>query len=86
MYYDKDPYYIGKIIKVVDKENVEMKFLEKGAGNFRWPKRDIVENIRKKYIFYGPVKLQGSNPFVVDSNAIYHAYKCYKKFCQEIWV
>lgn len=43
MYYDKDPFYIGKVTKVQGTE-VCVKFLERGAGNFRWPKRDRMEN------------------------------------------
>lgn len=33
VYYENDPFYIGKITKVTDEENVEMKFLEKVAGH-----------------------------------------------------
>ena len=55
VYYDNNPFYIGKITKILDKEKVEMKFLEQGAGNIRWPKGDVLEVIPHKYIFYGPV-------------------------------
>ena len=62
-----------------------MKFLEKGTGNYKWPKRDKIESVNVKYIFYGPVTLNGANPFTVDDAAINSAYKCYKKFCKDFW-
>ncbi|GBM89432.1 hypothetical protein AVEN_201520-1, partial [Araneus ventricosus] len=34
VYYDNDSFYIGKVTEVIDEQNVKMKFLEKGAGNF----------------------------------------------------
>ncbi|GBL81082.1 hypothetical protein AVEN_83154-1 [Araneus ventricosus] len=86
VYYDNDPFYIGKVTKVIDEQNVKMEFLEKGAGNFRWSKRDKLEIINVKYIFYGPVILLSSNPFDVDNAVINMAYKCYKRFCQELWL
>ncbi|GBN16964.1 hypothetical protein AVEN_228700-1 [Araneus ventricosus] len=86
VYCDSDPFYIRKVTKVIDEQNVKMKFLEKGAGNFCWPKRDKLEIINVKYIFCGPVILIGSNPFDVDNTAINMAYKCYKLFCQELWL
>ncbi|GBO28260.1 hypothetical protein AVEN_248198-1 [Araneus ventricosus] len=78
VYFGNDPFYIGKVTKVIDEQNVKMKFLEKGAGNFHWPKRNKLEIINVKYIFYGPVILIVSNPFDVDNAAINIAYKCYK--------
>ncbi|GBN40760.1 hypothetical protein AVEN_182369-1 [Araneus ventricosus] len=51
VYYDNDPVYIGKAINSED-DMIEMKFLEKGAGNFRWSKRDKIEKIDVKYIHF----------------------------------
>ena len=39
VYYDDDPIYIGKALKK-EGDSVEMKFLEKGAGKYKWPKRE----------------------------------------------
>ena len=36
VYSGKNSFYIGKIIKILDKEKVEIKFLEQGPGNSRW--------------------------------------------------
>ncbi|GBM39851.1 hypothetical protein AVEN_45807-1 [Araneus ventricosus] len=54
--YEQDLFYIGKI-KKIEGEDILMKFLEKSAGNFRWPKRDQKEKVSIKFIFYGSVQL-----------------------------
>src|SRR5207253_9795458 len=78
VYYEQDVFYIGEITKIEGKQ-VYMKFLEKGAGNFCYPKRDRIEKINNKYIFYGPVGLFGNDPLTVSESEIHTAYKCYKK-------
>jgi hypothetical protein len=79
VYYDKDLFYVGKVTKVEGSE-VCVKFLERGAGNLRWPKRDKIETIDIRYIFYGPIDLKGVDPFTADIEAINIAYKLYKKY------
>ncbi|GBM01003.1 hypothetical protein AVEN_55516-1 [Araneus ventricosus] len=61
--YEQDQFYIGKI-KKIEGEDILMTFLEKSAGNFRWPKRHQKEKVNIKFIFYGSVQLYGNNPFL----------------------
>ncbi|GBN53309.1 hypothetical protein AVEN_241160-1 [Araneus ventricosus] len=84
VFYEQDLFYIGKIKKIVN-EDIFMKFLEKGGGNFRWLKRDQEEKVNIKFIFYGPVQLYGNNPSAMDIDQIIIAYKCYKKNRLAIW-
>ncbi|GBL65714.1 hypothetical protein AVEN_181170-1, partial [Araneus ventricosus] len=65
VFYEQDLFYIGKVKKIVS-EDIFMKFLEKGADNFRWPKRDKEEKVNIKFIFYGPVQLYGNDPSTMD--------------------
>ncbi|GBM20508.1 hypothetical protein AVEN_61050-1 [Araneus ventricosus] len=74
---EQDLFYIGNV-KKIEGEDILMKFLEKSEGNFRWPKRDQVEKVTIKFIFYGLVQLYGNYPFTM-------AYKCYKKNRLAIW-
>ncbi|GBM06739.1 hypothetical protein AVEN_62986-1 [Araneus ventricosus] len=84
VFYEPDLFYIGKVKKIED-EDILMKFLEKGAGNFHWPKRDQEEKVNIKFIFYGPVQLYGNDPSAMDIDQIIIAYKCYKKNRLAIW-
>ncbi|GBN84045.1 hypothetical protein AVEN_41280-1 [Araneus ventricosus] len=81
---EQDLFYIGKV-KETASEDKFMKFLEKGAGNFRWPKRDQEEKTNIKFIFYGPVQLYGNDSSTLDIDQIIIAYKCCKKNRLAIW-
>ncbi|GBL80032.1 hypothetical protein AVEN_29047-1 [Araneus ventricosus] len=84
VFYEQDLFYIGKE-KKIEGEDILLKFLEKGAGNFRWPKIDQEEKVNNKFIFYGPVQLCRI-PFTMDIHQIIIAYnKCYKKNRLAIW-
>ncbi|GBN73257.1 hypothetical protein AVEN_271229-1 [Araneus ventricosus] len=78
-----DMFHIGK--KDIEGENMLMKFLEKSAGNFSWPKRDKKAKVNIKFIFHGSVQLYGNNPFTMPIDQIIIAYKCYKKNRLGIW-
>ncbi|GBO25419.1 hypothetical protein AVEN_51548-1, partial [Araneus ventricosus] len=39
---EQDLFYIGKV-KKIEGEDILINFLDKSAGNFRWPKRDQEE-------------------------------------------
>ncbi|GBM47842.1 hypothetical protein AVEN_5217-1 [Araneus ventricosus] len=69
VFYEQDLFYIGKVKKIVS-EDIFMKFLEKGSGNFRWPKRDQEEKVNIKFIFYGPVQPYGNDPSTMDIDQI----------------
>ncbi|GBL84531.1 hypothetical protein AVEN_117265-1 [Araneus ventricosus] len=82
--YEQDLFYIGKI-KKIEGEDVLMKFLEKSADNFRWPKREQKEKVNIKFISYGSAELYGNNPFTIHNDQMIIAYKCYKKNHLGIW-
>ncbi|GBM22591.1 hypothetical protein AVEN_182191-1 [Araneus ventricosus] len=84
VFYEQDLFHVGKVKKIVS-EDIFMKFLEKGADNFRWPKRHQEEKVNVKFIFYGPVQLYGNDPSTMDIDQIIIAYKCYKKNRLAIW-
>lgn len=81
VFYD-DNYYIGR---VVDQSNnqVKMKFLKSELNSFIWPRNEDVTFIERKYIFYGPIELIGTGPFMLkksDSEAIHKKYKLTKRY------
>ncbi|GBN62511.1 hypothetical protein AVEN_238646-1 [Araneus ventricosus] len=78
VFYEDDLFYNGKV-KKIEGEEILMKFLEKRAGNFRWPRRDQEEKVNIKFIFYGPVQLYGNDKFTKDVDQIIVAYQFYKK-------
>ncbi|GBM49812.1 hypothetical protein AVEN_238172-1 [Araneus ventricosus] len=78
VFYEQDLFYIDKV-KKIEGEDILMNFAEKSEGNFRCPKRDQEEELKIKFIFYGPVQLYGNDPFTIDIDQIIIAYKCYKK-------
>ncbi|GBN22969.1 hypothetical protein AVEN_185202-1 [Araneus ventricosus] len=51
VFYEWDLLYIGKV-KKIESEDIFMKFLDKGAGNFRWAKRDQEDKVNIKIFFY----------------------------------
>ena len=58
-------YYIGRAVSVTD-GIVKFKFLHRvSATKFAWPRRDDFDEVHKSCIFFGPVPLQESGPFVV---------------------
>ncbi|RLU26209.1 hypothetical protein DMN91_000002 [Ooceraea biroi] len=80
VYYD-DQWYIGRIIKI-EETTCQIKFLYRNLDSFNWPKQEDVQQIKKCYIFYGPISLLGLNPFNLkryDLCAIEKKYKMFKK-------
>lgn len=57
-------YYIGRAISIAN-QVVKFKFLHRlGADKFDWPKRDDVDDVHVSCIFFGPVSLENSGPFI----------------------
>lgn len=80
VYYDIN-WYIGRIIEPTKRNKYKIKFLKATLNEFVWPKTDDVQEVEKKYLFFGPIKLLGNNPFSLreeDRRTIKKAYKCYK--------
>lgn len=82
VYFDED-WFIGRIIKSDDNNtHYVIKFLEKNFDKFVWPKREDIQQIKKEFIFYGPIQLEGNEPFTVkrnDSIKIKAKYKSIKR-------
>ena len=80
VYFD-DSWYIGRIISMQElktKTVYKMKFLQTNKDDFEWPKKEDICKIEKLYIFYGPITLQGNNPFKINRvtlNEINSKYK-----------
>lgn len=62
VYYD-DSWYIGRVIEIIDESMSRIKFLKEDLHHFIWPKRDDIQQVQNKYIYYGPIILQGVGPF-----------------------
>lgn len=81
VYFDED-WFIGRIIKSDNNTQYTIKFLEKIFDKFVWPKREDIQQIKKEFIFYGPIQLEGNEPFTVKRNdaiKIISKYKLIKK-------
>ena len=59
-------YYIGRALSYQN-DYVKFKFLHKirGTDKFDWPGRDDINVVHESFVFYGPVLLQHSGPFVL---------------------
>ena len=67
-----DRFYIGRILKEGEKPNhFEIKFLHQmsrfGHMHFYWPKKDDIDNVFIKNIFFGPVQLEGHSDFTCSA-------------------
>lgn len=62
----EDAWYIGKVVKEVVTENrkkyIQIKFLKENLDNFSWPKQEDIQNVENIQVFYGPIKMLGSQP------------------------
>lgn len=82
VFYDLN-WYVGRVLDFPDEGLVKVKFLRQGLGDsYEWPLHDDIEVIDSKYVFYGPIKLIGSGPFLIDEKCkrrINLKYKSLKK-------
>ena len=84
MFFDKK-YYVGRVIDIDDDE-VTMKFLynKPNSSHFDWPLRDDISSVDRKFIYYGPITVKGTVPFIFDVNNLlsqYNNFRCYMKTC-----
>lgn len=57
-------WYIGRLLSI--KKNVcEFKFHQADLDVFKWPRSVDIQDVNKKYIFYGPVNFNGIGPFSI---------------------
>lgn len=52
-------WYIGRIIQLNKNNNCTIKFLKNDSDKFVWLKKEDVQVISRKYIFYGLISLIG---------------------------
>jgi len=67
VYYGSGVHYIGYVTEVKP-DTISMKFLHKKSHSklYVWPEKDdIDESIDPKYVFCGPIALEGDGPFKV---------------------
>jgi len=77
---------IGRIIDLCNNQ-VKIKFFKSELNSFIWPRDEDVAFVEKKYIFYSPIELIGTGPFVLkhsDLAAIHKKYKLIK--CYEFQI
>lgn len=84
VFYD-DRYYIGRVLDIASDSDVKMKFLSEQLGDtFSWPRKDDISVINKRFIFYGPLTLEGMGPFnIKDIDKIKNGYKNMKKMLRQ---
>ncbi|KAL0100980.1 hypothetical protein PUN28_019401 [Cardiocondyla obscurior] len=79
VFYD-DKYYIGRVVDQCN-NHVKIKFLKSEFNSFVWPRDEDITFIDAKYIFYGPIELVVTGPFVLkhyDAEPIHKKYKITK--------
>lgn len=69
VYYDLD-WYVGRVIDFPDEGLSKVKFLKKVLNNFNWPEHEDIQTVQNKYIFFGPIKLDGNGPFTISRGQI----------------
>lgn len=77
VYYDTG-WYIGRVLHV-EQYTCKMKFLCANLDEFRWPKKDDVQEVDKKFIMYGPITLNGINPFTINKEVRTKIQREFKK-------
>lgn len=73
-------WYLGRLIYFTNQEKTfcEIKFLKTDLDTFYWPKHPEQQEVNVKYIFYGPINLQGFGPFTIKRNDCQQIIKIYK--------
>lgn len=79
VYYDTG-WYIGRILKKLTNQLSEMKFLFQNLEVFKWPRKDDVQVVDNRFIFYGPINMQSVNPLTITESDIKLIVKEFKIF------
>lgn len=62
-----DKWYIGLVIETLDENTSKIKFLKRELDEYMWHRPEDIQILNNKYIFYGPIKLNGIGPFLLKS-------------------
>lgn len=76
IYYD-DSWYIGRLVKIED-NILTIKFLKSELDRYVWPKKDDIQTLCREFVFFGPIKLIGNNPFFLKRCDFVKISKMYK--------
>lgn len=71
-------WYIGRVLRV-EQNTCKIKFLCANLDEFKWPKKDDIQEVDKKFIMYGPISLNGINPFTINKEVRTEIQKKFKK-------
>lgn len=80
-------WYIGRVVKLIDSETSEIKFLKLEVDKYFWPKQEDKQIVKNTFIFYGPISLLGIGPFELkrsDKLSIEKAFKITKKNLKDL--
>lgn len=79
-----ESWYIGRIVQIIDETTSKIKILKSELEEYLWPKKDDIQIVKNKLIFYGPINSIGSGPFKLETN-INKICKRLKKHFYEIF-
>lgn len=80
--YYEHKYYIGRIVLSLEEES-HVKFLTEIMENsFVWPKKPDEDCVKNNFVFYGPIKLHGNEPFSFSTDGILKIKTVYRLFKQ----
>lgn len=79
-------WYLGRLINFTNQEQTfcTIKFLKSDLDTFYWPKHPEQQEVDIKYIFYGPINLQGFGPFTIKRNDRHQIIKIYKSLKKNV--
>lgn len=78
VYYDTG-WHVGRVLHV-EQNTCKIKFLYANLDEFKWPKKDDIQEVKKKFIMCGPISLNGTNPFTLSKEVRAEIQKQFKKF------
>lgn len=75
-------YYIGRLL-AIESGLLRFKFLHssqcKGSTTYYWPRRDDINMVHPFCLVYGPVQLEGCDPFTVKGVRVDQLFESLKK-------
>lgn len=80
IYYDiPGTWYLGRLIERHYQNSFKVKFFISNLETFVWPKNKDVQIVQKRFIFYGPINLVGSEPFQIKRHDLIQIRQNYKR-------
>ncbi|XP_044758739.1 uncharacterized protein LOC123316627 [Coccinella septempunctata] len=76
-----DGWYIGRVLEK-NGNSYKVKFLKQDLQNFVWPKNLDIQNVIDVFFIYGPISIEGTDPFQItrfDLNNIRKSFAHFKK-------